>query len=136
MTLLYLLLACEPVLVEYDQNSCVNTWVYIDEDQDGFGDRRAWGCPHEALYVSFAGDCDDEDPDAWPGATWYLDEDGDGFFGTESMESCLRPDEPHAQEPGEDCDDQDPEVHPEALEICDNNVDDDCNDGIDERECD
>ena len=88
-----------------------------DDDQDGWriGD----------------GDCDDRDPTVFPGATDVpgngidedcngidaplpgVDDDGDGYGGTD------------------DCDDDDPFIHPGAIELC-NGLDDDCDDVADE----
>lgn len=76
-------------------------------------------------------DCDDADPNAYPGApnTWYdgivldctvisdFDQDGDQF------ES--------ADHGGEDCLDTNAEVHPGAREVYNNGLDDDCVDGDD-----
>ena len=72
-------------------------------------------------------DCDNEiDEDAGP--TWYLDEDGDGFGG-DAIVSCDPPDS--YADNGADCDDDDPNTHPGAEELNDN-VDNDCDDEIDE----
>ncbi len=61
------------------------------------------------------GDCDDDDAALNPD-----DADGDGYDtcgGTSGMP---------------DCDDADPQVHPNAVEQCDNGIDDDCDGGIDD----
>ena len=82
-----------------------------------------------------AGDCDDTDPDAFPGNTEVpydgvdndcdgadlTDVDGDGFDGGAN---------------GEDCDDADDQVNPDAAEICDDIVDNDCDGDSDEDDAD
>jgi streptogramin lyase len=50
-----------------------------------------------------------------------IDEDGDGYG-----EGCSK---------GRDCDDGDPTIFPGADEICDDNIDNNCNDEIDETPC-
>ncbi len=52
-------------------------------------------------------------------ATWYLDGDGDGFGGAETVEECEQP-EGYVEVDG-DCDDNDASYHPDATE-------DDCTD--------
>lgn len=49
---------------------------------------------------------------------WYYDYDDDGYYGSPFNDS-------------EDCDDNDPNVHPNAVEICDDGIDNDCDDLID-----
>ncbi len=129
------------------------TW-YRDSDDDGFGDASttAVQCDPPEGYVAPLGDCDDTDPDTYPGApetcdgsdedcdgtvdedpvdplTSYLDSDGDGF-GADSdiQEACDAPDG-YVTDNG-DCDDGDPEVHPGATEVC-NEKDDDCDGDVD-----
>lgn len=67
---------------------------YRDRDQDGYGD------PGEALsaaaspagYVGNDDDCDDGDAFAYPGQSWFMDEDNDGYSsGVQCAVSCLRP---------------------------------------------
>jgi len=111
----------------------------IDNDLDGFSEDE--------------GDCDDTDPDAFPGAeelcngvdddcdgltddddpgvidtsTWYADSDGDGYGDlSHSLEACDAPSGYGTD--ASDCDDADAAVHPAATEVC-NGVDDDC-DGL------
>ena len=99
------------------------------------------------------GDCNDEDVDVHPHAdelcgdgvdndcdgridaldavdtrTFYLDLDGDGAAGT-PVQACELPEGAYATQ--EDCDDQDAGRVPGAEERC-NDVDDDCDDVVDE----
>ncbi len=130
------------------------TWL-ADADGDGYGDdddsSQACEAPEGTVPADQGGDCDDSDPDSWPGApercdgadndcdgqvdedltsTWYADSDGDGYGDAESsLESC---------DPGSgwvdttgDCDDSDADIHPDAEETC-NDQDDDCDGDTDE----
>lgn len=109
----------------------------IDEDMDGF---------------TFDQDCDDMNPDVFPGSTelcdgidnncdglidegllttYYLDFDGDGFgSGANFIDSC----EPVAGYVlmGNDCDDADPMSYPGNAELCDGR-DNNCDGQIDEN---
>ena len=51
-----------------------STW-YLDYDGDGFGDASQPydGCDAPSGYVTNDNDCDDTDPDTWPGATEVVD---------------------------------------------------------------
>ena len=130
------------------------TW-YADGDGDGYGDAATTtsACDQPSGFVAVAGDCDDTDPDVWPGAdeycdgvdddcdgvvdeddavdaaTWYLDEDLDGYgVSTTTTAAC---DEPSGySDVAGDCDDGDADVFPGAVETC-NGVDDDCDGAVD-----
>jgi hypothetical protein len=121
----------------------VTVTVYADADGDGFGDpdSEAQVCAAGTGQVLVAEDCDDDDPDAWPGNTevcdeadndcdgdvdedvgntYYRDDDDDGWGGFEgTVEACSMP-EGYAENLG-DCDDDDPAYNPAAAE-------DDCTD--------
>ena len=114
--------------------TCTST--FADEDMDGFDSRE---------------DCDDNDPDVFPGnteicdgkdnncdgevdeglsfVTYYADNDGDGY-GDAMMElsACEEPSGYVLDDT--DCDDTDADINPDATEIPSNGIDEDC-DGID-----
>ena len=112
----------------------------VDPDIDADGD----GVPASV-------DCDDADAEVFPGApevcnnidddcddavdegvleTFYNDNDGDGWGNPLlSVEACTAPE--GSVSDGTDCDDTDPEIFPGAVDVC-NNIDDDCDDEIDE----
>ena len=95
-----------------------------DQDGDGFTDMLAGG-----------DDCDDTNPDVYPGAVeqWYdgvdqdcgfdsdYDRDGDGFDSSDYG--------------GLDCNDFRADVHPDHQEVCHDGTDNDCDPATAETDC-
>ncbi|MEL6348084.1 MAG: MopE-related protein [Myxococcota bacterium] len=140
-----------------DTNRDVNpaqSW-FIDADQDGFGNAlyRFEACGEQVGFSANGDDCDDLNPATSPDAVelcddidndcdgdvdinaadaplWYPDGDEDGYGDEENaMASCTEPTDTIAE--GGDCDDSDADVNPNALEFCDDSVDNDCDGHVD-----
>ena len=107
------------------------------------------GCDADGDGVTRHRDCDDRDPDRFPGnaevcdeidndcdfevderlgRTYYLDSDGDGVGSGSSIQGCTPPG--GYAEPSGDCDDTNAAVRPGAPEVCDG-FDNDCDGFVD-----
>lgn len=97
----------------------------IDQDCDEWPDDDA---DHDGIDV--ANDCDDTDGRRGEPAFWYKDADGDQF-GTDMLPllRCVGP--PGYVRWGEDCDDADPGVNPDAVDVCEDGLDQDCDGNAD-----
>jgi hypothetical protein len=76
---------------------------------------------------------DDEDDSVDPSSQidWYRDADTDGYGDESDRVSACEETAGYVEDSGSgfDCDDTDPAVHPGAEEICNNGIDDDCDEG-------
>jgi hypothetical protein len=127
---------------------------FLDHDRDGHGDAAhpKVACNKPPEHEPDATDCDDNQPQAHPGAqercngfdddcdgdidesgdpiTWYADQDGDGHGDPAAARvSCARPSE-HVQS-ATDCNDEADWIHPGATDARYDGVDADCAGGDD-----
>jgi hypothetical protein len=140
---------------QIDEDGAVGgkSW-YADTDGDGYGDPNQLkaACSKPTGYVDNSSDCNDKNADINPKATeacngvddncdgqidesgalgstaWYPDKDSDGFGDdTGKVTECKKPAGYVAD--GGDCNDNNANVNPAKLEICGNQIDDNC-DGL------
>jgi len=135
---------------------------YKDHDQDGYGlhyDKKCV-CGAKGEYsAEEAFDCDDDDPDVNPGAdefcngkddncnfsidelgslgcdNYYLDEDNDGYGATDFLQCMCGPKGKYDTEIPGDCDDSNKDINPGAPEVCNDGLDNDCDNTKDEPDC-
>ncbi len=148
---------CDALVDDDDDDTLydpMDLW-YGDGDGDGYGspDKVVLACEAPADYVENNDDCDDDvdtiNPDAdevcdgidnncadgadestaIDATSWYYDGDGDGFGVSESLtNSCTQPAD-YTDVPN-DCNDKLDTVNPDAEELCNDGVDNDCDDII------
>ncbi len=143
---------CDEAIDDADTVTGATTW-YLDVDGDGagaIGGTTVVQCADPGPYATVGGDCDDTDIEVHPGAdelcdaidqdcdgetrdadsldatVWYPDVDEDGFGeDAQAVTDCDGPTDYIST--GGDCDDGLASVFPGAVEVCGDNVDQDCN---------
>ena len=142
-----------------DANPVDGITVYLDRDEDSYGDpaRAVNACDLLDGYVLDSTDCDDANADVYPSAAelcngfddncdeiidigtldapiWYPDADLDGYGTVEGgQQSCDAPEGFVSDET--DCDDTNAAVNPSGLEVCDGaGLDEDCDGDDDESD--
>lgn len=112
--------------------SCQSDIVRLDSDGDGWVDSEDCRPEDPAVHPGVAELCDGIDNDcdgrvdvrASDAATWFVDDDGDGYGGERVTTACTAPAD-HVDN-DLDCDDTLPAVYPGAPEICEDGVVNDC----------
>ncbi|MBK7755489.1 MAG: putative metal-binding motif-containing protein [Deltaproteobacteria bacterium] len=151
---------CDGDVDDADDSVTGQSECYTDNDLDGYGAGAAVGeaCECPEGQASLGEDCDDndfyrspgtveecdggidndcdelvdaDDPSLAEGNTYYLDKDGDKY-GDDStgIRSCSRI--AGRITTGGDCDDGDKTINPGVEEICEDEIDNDCTDGVDD----
>jgi len=119
-------IAVSPLGCEWDGNDCVEEFICIDTDGDGY-DAISVNCPS-------GNDCDDNDLLEFPGQIWYLDKDDDDYSDGTSESICERPLDYKTQDELEnaggaisgDCNDLNSAINPGVIEDCTDTADNDC----------
>jgi len=131
---------------------------YFDGDGDGFGLTSIFACSAPSGYVEEGGDCNDtrsdinpdgvevcdeadadedcdgssEESDALGQTYWYHDWDGDGYGDPDDSELACNAPADHVVNDN-DCDDWNDGISPAEAEVCDlDDVDENCNDEVNE----
>ncbi len=108
---------------------------FADGDGDGFGSVRVRACDLGPGLASVDGDCNDADPQTWPGAPELC---GDAFrqdCSTLSVDDCDSDGFEDVAAGGTDCDDTRDDVFPGGTEVCDGH-DNDCDGDLDGDDAD
>ena len=122
---------CDEIIDPPNSGGCET--YYRDEDGDGFGangDTQCLCIPEYPYVEDAGGDCDDTDYNVNPSVEEECngqDDDCDGDM-LDGEDEDLDGD---AYLGCDDCDDGNPVVNPGQIEICDNGIDDDCDQLID-----
>lgn len=123
-------------VLDVDDADPLNEFVCQDLDGDGCDDCSSSGMTgmpdpnNDGVDLDGDGycnisDCDDNDPLAYPNQVWYADCDGDGYFSSVGIISCLEPmsscvdgqapDGGWSHIAGTDCNDEDASQYPGAI---------------------
>ena len=128
---------CDGLVDDADDSldlSSTPTW-FEDNDGDGFGSTEPEGgvytCQPPALsgWASNSDDCNDSNATIGSSGDWWEDTDGDGYGSGDllGIDSCYSPGAGYAPVwRGEDCGPTDDTIHPNAEEICEDEIDQDC----------
>lgn len=144
-----------PVEIDCDDEDAqvglpARAWPDLDGDGHGNPSTKGFYCDTPSGWAAIGDDCDDTDPQVYPGApepagggvdancdglfSCFEDRDGDGEGSAVTVASqereCTLGGESSSDR---DCDDEDPEVHSDAVERC-NGWDDDCDGLIDDAD--
>jgi len=147
---------CDGTMDEADALGCVN--VYLDNDEDGFGQNTATQCLCKvaAGWSDKNGDCNDQAPNANPIApeicdqidnncdsvvdepnaqgciTYYADGDSDGYGHADNAACQCGPTAAFPTKKVGDCNEGDANTYPGATEVC-GGGDEDCDNQVDEK---
>ena len=140
-------------LVDDDAIDAVASYADVDGDGWGDDDARVDACLGDPAAVLVGGDCDDTSADVSPDGTeacdaanadedcdgraddadtsatgrttWYRDADGDGYGSTGSTRTACDAISGYVAS-ATDCDDTEAEAYPGGAEVCEDDVDGDC----------
>jgi len=116
-----------------DTNGAINpqTIWYEDKDGDTYGNpnKTKAQCSKPSGYVSNSLDCNDNDPNIGGTSLWFRDSDNDGYGDpTKPSTTCGDPGTGWVANQ-QDCDDSKASFHPDAVDVCGDGLDQNC-DGV------
>ena len=120
----------------YDYN-CDGSVGLVDSDKDGFAACEECDDGNALIFPGADEFCDGVDSDcngvldddyALDAQTWHVDDDGDGYGTSDTLQACAQP--AGTADNDADCDDSDASISPAASEIDLDDIDQDC-DGYD-----